>query len=307
MRILITGASGLLGVNLALEAAKHHQVFGVVNRHPLQTTAFKIVQADLLEPGAPERVLEETQPDWVIHCAALAFVDQCETKPDLARRLNSELPGKLAQLVARGGARLVHISTDAVFDGQRGGYTEDDHPNPLSTYAKTKLAGEYAVLDANPDAAVARVNLHGWSMTGKRSLAEFFYYSLSQGKQVMGFTDVYFCPLLANHLSGLLMGILQAKLTGLYHVVSSDCLTKYDFGVRIAERFGLDASLITPTSVYDSGLTAVRSPNLTLKVDKLTQDLGVAPPDITAGIDELYRLYQQGYPQKLLEMAQKET
>lgn len=303
MRVLITGASGILGVNLALEAAKHHQVFGVVNRHPLQTDAFKTLQADLLEPGALSRVLGETQPDWVIHCAALADVDQCESQPELARRLNSELPGKLAEIVARGGARLVHISTDAVFDGQRGGYTEEDQPNPLSTYAKTKLAGEQAVLQANPDAVVARVNLHGWSLTGKRSLAEFFYYNLKAGNPVMGFTDVYFCPLLANHLAGLLLQVLEAKLSSLYHVVSSECLTKYDFGLRIAERFGLDASLISPSSVEDSSLSAARSPNLILKVDKLERDLGITPPDLSTGIDDLYTLYQQGYPQKLRKMA----
>ncbi len=185
-RILITGASGLLGLNTALEAAKEHQVFGQVNSQRLNTTAFSVIQADLLVPGAIQRLLEDTQPDWVIHCAALANVDLCETDPQQAQQLNSEVPGELAEYVARGGARLIHVSTDAVFDGQVGDYREQDAPNPLGVYARSKLAGEQAVAEANPQAIIARVNLFGWSLFGKRSLAEFFFNNLERGKAVHG-------------------------------------------------------------------------------------------------------------------------
>ena len=307
-RILVTGASGLLGLNLAFSAAteadKDTVVFGQVNTHRLRTHAFRVVQADLLAPGAVERLLDETQPDWVIHCAALAVVDACESDPELARQLNTELPRKLADLcakrktnVARGGARLVHISTDAVFDGGRGDYTEEDPPNPLSTYALTKLEGERAVAEANPDAIIARVNLFGWSLSGKRSLGEFFFNNLKNGKAVMGFTDVYFCPVLANDLGGILISMLENRLSGLYHVVSRDCTSKYEFGVRLARQFGLDESLIKPASVSQAGLKAARSPNLTLQTDKFTRDLGQSPPDISTSLEHFYRLYEQGYPQ----------
>ena len=141
MRILITGASGLLGLNLALEAAAQNEVYGTAKDHLISTDAFTVLPSNLLAPGAVERLLDQSQPDWVIHCAALANVDACEADPVLARQLNTELPAQLAAHVARGGARLVHISTDAVFDGQRGSYTELDEPNPLGVYAQTKLEG----------------------------------------------------------------------------------------------------------------------------------------------------------------------
>ena len=299
MRILVTGASGLLGLNLALEVAKEHNVFGTVKDHAITTDAFTVHQTDLLVPGAVERLLDKTQPDWVIHCAALANVDACEANPALARQLNSELPRKLATHVGRGGARLVYVSTDAVFDGQRGDYTEEDIPNPLSVYAQTKLEGEQAVAETNPGAIIARVNLFGWSLTGKRSLAEFFFYNLSAGKRVMGFTDVYFCPLLVNVLAHIFIKMLASDLSGLYHVVSRDCLSKYDFGMMIARRFSLDEGLITPSSVEQAALKAARSPKLTLRTDKLTRDLGQFPPSLSTGIERFYTLYQQGYPQKL--------
>ena len=310
MRILVTGASGLLGLNLALSAAKApgggHKIFGTVKDHALRTEAFTAIQIDLRIPGAVERLLDRTQPDWVIHCAAMANVDACEADPQQARQLNSELPTELAAYVARGGARLVHISTDAVFDGQRGGYTEEAVPNPLGVYARTKLDGELAVAQANPQAVIARVNLFGWSLSGARSLGEFFFSYLSAGKRVPGFTDVTFCPLLANDITPILLGMLTMQLSGLYHVVSRDCTSKYDFGVRIARRFGLDESLITPASVAEGGLKAARSPNLTLRTDKLSAALGEPPPDLSTGIEHFYRLYQQGYPQFLQRLVRRE-
>jgi dTDP-4-dehydrorhamnose reductase len=322
MRILVTGASGLVGLNLALQAAQSglpdsenlasagsqarqeklaegHTVFGVVNSHPLKTSAFQVIQADLLAEGQVERMLDELQPDWVINCAAAAIVDACEADPDLAYRMNTELPAKLAAHVARGGARLVHLSTDAVFDGLRGDYSEDDTPNPLGVYSRTKLQGELAVAEADPTAIVARVNLVGWSLTGQRSLAEWFFYNLSAGRPVKGFTDVFFCPLLVNDLAGLLLQMLDLRLQGLYHVVSSQCLSKYSFATALAERFELDAGLIEPISVQQSGLKAVRSPNLSLRSDKLAAALGRPLPNLSQALDGLHTLYRQGYPQFL--------
>jgi dTDP-4-dehydrorhamnose reductase len=307
MRILITGASGLLGLNLALELSKAHTVFGTVNRHILRTSLFHVQQADLDAPEALEHLLDETQPDWVIHCAALADLDRCEAVPDLAYRLNAELPGRLATLVARGGARLIHISTDAVFDGVRGNYTEDDVPNPLSIYARTKLAGERAVLAADPAAIVARVNLFGWSLSGKRSLGEFFVYNLQAGQGVKGFTDVCFCPLLSNDMAPILEKILEKGLSGLYHLVSCDCVSKYDFGVAIARQFDLDEKLITPTSMANTNLKAARSPNLSLRSDKLAAALGEPLPRLSPAIHRFYTLYQQGYPQALKRLGSTDS
>jgi dTDP-4-dehydrorhamnose reductase len=302
MRVLVTGASGLLGLNLALEASQQYEVYGSVNRNVLRTKVFTVIQSDLTTPGAPEGLIDEHRPDWVINCAALANVDLCEAEPELAKQLNSELPEKLANYVARGGARLVHVSTDAVFDGKRGEYTEQDEPNPLSQYARTKLMGEQAVLDANPEAIVARVNLFGWSLSGERSLAEWFFNNLSAGNSIMGFTDVYFCPLLVNDLAKLLLRMLENGMQGLYHVVSSECSSKYDFGVRLARVFELDESLIKPALVAKSGLKAARSPNLTLKADKLKKALGKKTPDLSSGLKHFYTQYTNGYPEFIRQM-----
>jgi len=298
MRLLITGASGLLGLNLALQARNAHTVVGV-DRCKLGGVPFEVLCADLLEPGAPEKVLEAAQPDGLVHCAALAELEPCEADPGLAARLNAVLPGELAAACKARGVKMAHISTDAVFDGTGPeAYTEADAPHPLSVYARTKLDGEKAVLAADPAALVVRVNFFGWSPSGRRSLAEFFFNNLSAGKRVQGFTDVTFCPAFVGDLADVLLLMLSRDLSGLYHAVGAECLTKYAFGVALARRFGLDDALITPASVEGSGLTAARAHNLHLSVHKLSTALGQSLPAFSTGLERFYTQYQQGFPQK---------
>ncbi len=299
MRLLVTGITGLLGVNLAWEAlAAGHEVVGVARR-ALPRAPFRTLQADLARPGAADEVWRVAHPDAVVHTAALAHVDACEQQPDLAERLNVHLPAELAALAAREGVPFVHISTDAVFDGRRGDYTEADPPRPLNTYARTKLAGERAVQTAYPDALVARVNFFGWSLSGKRSLAEWFLVRLRQGEPSPGFTDVYFCPLLANHLAQVLLEALARGLHGLYHFTGRACVSKYTFGVALARRFGLPAALVRPASVNEAPLTAPRPRRLTLRSDKLAAALGHSLPDWEAGLDAFYTLERRGYPERI--------
>jgi len=300
-RLLVTGASGLLGINLALRETAHREVIGVTNSHSLVNTPFPTKPFNLTAPGAIDCMLDEIQPGVVIHCAAMADIDDCEKQPEKAALINTKVPGILAQACSARNIRLIHLSTDAVFDGLRGDYLETDTPNPLSVYARTKLDGENAVLDACPKAVVARVNFYGWSLTGKRSLAEFFFSNLSEGKPVNGFTDVQFCPLFVNHLADLLLQLLDRGYSGLFHVVSPVSLSKYEFGCRIAEAFGLDDKLIHPVSVMDGGLTAKRSPKLTLNTDKLKQDLQIVLPGVEEGIKEFAEQQAEGFPEQIHE------
>jgi dTDP-4-dehydrorhamnose reductase len=299
MKLLITGASGLLGISLALEAMLDHEVIGV-DRGKLKSAPFQVVQLDLLHRNAIETLLAQVKPDWLVNCAALANLDECEQNPVLARTLNAEIPGELAYACARKGVRFVHISTDAVFDGEKTEpYTEEDQPSPPGIYSQTKLEGERAVQGADAKAIVARVNFYGWSLSGRRSLGEFFVNNLSAGIPVNGFTDVIFCPVLVNQTARLLLTMLEKELYGLYHVVGGQPMSKYQFGIEVAHRFGLPESLISPKSVLTSGLTARRSHNLWLSIHKLSTDLGYEILPFSTGLDEFYAQYQQSYPQKI--------
>jgi dTDP-4-dehydrorhamnose reductase len=299
MKLLITGASGLLGINLAMEAMSEHEVIGI-DRGRLKSAPFKVLKADFLQASEINSIIDLTNPDWLINCAALANLEECEKHPEQAKTLNTNFPAELARACAKRNIKFVHLSTDAVFDGTKeGSYSEEDSPNPQGIYSQTKLEGERAVQEANPQAIIARVNFFGWSLGGRRSLGEFFVNNLSEGKNVNGFTDVIFCPMWVNHLAQTLIAMLEKDLHGLYHVVGAQPMNKYQFGVEVARKFGLRESLIAPQSVERSGLTAKRSHNLWLSVHKLSTDLGRPLPEFSTGLDGFYTQFQQGYPQKI--------
>jgi dTDP-4-dehydrorhamnose reductase len=305
MRILVTGASGLLGLNFALGVdGKTHTVIGVANTAPHIRVNFRYLQAELTETGIIEKLLDEEKPDLLLHTAALANMEACEVNPQLAADVNAVLPGRIAYAAGQRDIQMIHISTDAVFDGTKGNYRETDAPNPLSVYARTKLAGEEAVTNANPQALVARVNFYGWSMSGTRSLAEFFVNHLAAGKTVKGFTDVLFCPLMVLELADLLLEAAEKKLHGLYHLVGAQAMSKFDFGIAIAQTFGFDPDLVKPASVSDGGLTAARSPNLSLNTAKITTALGHALPNFESGLARFYEQYRSGFPQYIQALAQ---
>jgi dTDP-4-dehydrorhamnose reductase len=300
MKLLITGASGLLGISLALEAMREHEVIGL-DRGKLKSAPFQVVKVDLLQPNTIDPVIDSSQPDWLVNCAALTNLELCEEHPDLSRMLNTEIPGQLAESCAKKGIRFVHISTDAVFDGTKTEfYTEDDQPNPRGVYAQTKLDGEHAVHEANPQAIIARVNFYGWSLSGNHSLGEFFVNNLSAEQSLSGFTDIIFCPILVQHTARLILDMLEKELCGLYHVLGGNPMSKYQFGLEVARKFGLRESLIEPKSAISSHLTVRRSPNLWLSTHKLSTDLGYEIPEFSTGLDEFYTQYQQGYPQKIM-------
>jgi dTDP-4-dehydrorhamnose reductase len=304
MKLLITGASGLLGINLAMEAMRDHEIIGV-DRGKLRSAPFPVIKANFYDRHVFVPTLDQFRPDWVINCAALTNLEECEKHPGQAKILNVTLARDLAEDCKNRKIKLIHLSTDAVFDGTKNGaYTEEDEPNPQSVYARTKLDGERAVQEVYPQAVIARVNFFGWSMSGRRSLAEFFFNNLGEGRNVNGFTDVIFCPLWVTDLSRLLIRMLENDLSGLYHVVGSQAIDKYHFGLEVARRFGLRENLILPLSVEDSDLTARRSHNLWLSVHKLSTDLGCEIPSFSTGLDGFYTQFQQGYPQKIRSYQQ---
>jgi dTDP-4-dehydrorhamnose reductase len=259
----------------------------------------------LLDEGAVDSVLDQARPDWLIHCAAIADLEACEENPELARRLNADLPSALAKACLTRGIHMVQVSTDAVFDGTKSGvYTEEDAPHAVNVYSQTKLEAERAVLESNAEAIVVRVNFYGWSLGGRRSLAEFFFNNLTNNKSMSGYTDVIFCPMHVTHLAQTLLEMLSKGLRGLYHAVGPQPMSKYQFGVEIARKFGLNDSEISPKSILVSSLVARRAHNLYLSVDKLSTDLGQPLPSFSTGLDLFYQQFQEGYPQKLRSFAQ---
>ena len=218
--ILVTGASGLLGASVVMVAQEQRrEVTGLYHRHAVTLPGAALVSADLTDESDIRKVFHDLKPESVVHCAAATSVDWCQRHPEEAYRANVDVSARIAEIAAQEGMQLLYISTDSVFDGVRGYYSEADVPAPVNVYAQTKLRGEEKVLGSHSSAAVARVTLYGWNAQNKQSLAEWVLSELALGKPVPGFTDSIFCPILANDLAKVLLAMVDSKLTGIYHVV----------------------------------------------------------------------------------------
>ncbi|MEA1977616.1 MAG: SDR family oxidoreductase [Chloroflexota bacterium] len=302
-RLLITGASGLLGANLVLAAHDEHDVIAVYYRHPIELEGVQSVSADLCQPGRAKELLDRFQPDWVIHCAANTSIDELEGDPERAFRTNRDMAANVAEAAHGIGAKLVHISTDAVFDGRSGSYREDDPTEPVNVYGESKLAGEQAVQAACPEALIIRTNIFGWNAQPKSSLAEWFIHNLIQGIPCKGFTDVYFNPLLVNHLWAIIDSLNNSDLWGVFHVGSDPCISKYEFGVRLAESFDLNQELISAVEIETGSLRASRPKNTCLDCSKIREVIDVELLGLESNIGFFHELEQLGYVEELRKMA----
>lgn len=300
-RWLVTGGTGLLGANALAEISRDTDAVGVARRPPMSANAQKFLAVDLASRKDRDGVVARSGADRILHAAAIATIEGCEADPEGAYELNVLAAEDLALQARKEGARFVFISTDAVFDGVAGSYTEDDPTNPISEYGKGKVEAEQRVLDVNPDALVARVNFYGWSPNGVRSLAEFFYNRLSKGEAVGGFTDVSVSTTYVGHLVAAIRELDAITASGIFHVVTSQGTSKYEFGRELAKTFGFASDLVKPV-LSSEVLAARRGSNLILQTNRLRKALGHELPTSAEGLRDLRADREAGRP-ALLDMA----
>lgn len=255
---LVTGANGFLGANAIriLEQKSDTQVVGASRS-----------DFDITDRVGVRDFLSQYSPRFVLNTAAMAIHSECESDPAAAHATNAEAVKTLAQECSAIGATLIQISTDAVFDGLRGDYTELDHTSPKTEYGRSKLLGEEYALANNP-ALVIRTNFFGWSPSGQRSILEFFVHNLAAGTPVNGYTDTITTSLYASDLVERIFALQQSQ--GIVHLTSADPLSKYEFGCLVAETFNLNPESITPTHSPEG------PKNISLNTDK-AQDLLDSP------------------------------
>jgi dTDP-4-dehydrorhamnose reductase len=287
--VLVTGAAGLLGTHACLAARDRGlRVAGTVHRTPSPLAGIDLHSVDLARADDVRALLADVRPAWVIHCAAMTAVDRAEEHPDEAERGNVHASAILARAAADAGAGIVYVSTDAVYPGERGGYGEDDETGPVNVYARTKLQGEDAVREANPDHVVARANLFGWNPRPGQGLAEWILGRLEAGDDVPGFTDVSFNPLEARTLAETLLDLAAGSRRGTVNAGAADAVSKYDFARMVAEVFGHDPERVRPSSAADVAFKAPRPRDTGMDVSRLAAWLGRPIPTVRDGIERFH-------------------
>lgn len=291
--LLVTGASGLLGNAACRGAVGKFHVSGVFFKHKVDISGVEMFAADLSTKEGVAAI-DSRKPNVIIHCAAMTSVDACEERPEEAYRHNVVAAKNVAEAARRCGAYLVHISTESVFDGERGQYTEKDTPRPLNVYARTKLEAESAVLNLVPEAAVVRTTIYGWNAVGKQSLAEWILAKLRAGEEVPGFKDVYFSPILANDLADILFLLCERKPQGILNISGSQACSKYEFAMHLAEAYGFNRERLRPTKAASANFKARRPLNVSLDVTKAQELLRVFFPDLGTGLKRFKAIEDMG-------------
>lgn len=240
-KVWVTGAAGLIGNEIVRSAGRWTAGHEIV---PLTRAELELTDLDAIEAR-----FRADQPDAVIHCAAISRPVDCAQSPELARRVNVEATRKLAELFAD--RFLLYFSTDLVLDGSKGNYIEEDPPNPLHDYGRSKLAGE-DVVRAFDNHAIVRAALNfGCSLTGDRAFNEQMRAQLQAGQDFTLFDDEYRCPLSAEVTARAVWDLMRLRVGGLFLLGGSEKVSRWQIGKALYDRWdGLSGS-IKPGSLKD--------------------------------------------------------
>ena len=261
-RILVIGA-GFLGQQIITDVADSTKnVLGTVFSSKINGEKIDIRKMDSVT-----RCVDKFNPDLIINCAANVNLDFLENNPDLAFSINSEGVKNVALVAKKKCIKLVHISTDGVFDGAKGMYSENDSPNPINVYGKSKLLGEKLIQENLEDHIIIRTNFYGINQKNT-GLLNWIIQRLSDGERIIGFDNIIFNPLHVSDLSKLILEIAQSDYRGVLHLASNDVLSKFEFAVKVADIFHLNKNLITKGTSNDIDLIATRPRNTSLSNKK---------------------------------------
>ena len=277
MKILVTGASGLLGQKVVQQALERgHETYAIYKEHP--TSLGTPIKLDLINFEEFSKVLSKQKTDVVIHTAAYTDVDGCEINRELAWKVNAEATKHLAIASAHVNSHLIYVSTDYVFDGEKGFYTEEDKPNPISYYGYTKLRGEEFIKGYATKWCIARPSvLYGWGPKHKQNFATWIINNLKQGKEVKVLTDQHVSPTLNTNLAAMLLEIAERKITGTTHTAGATRVSRHEFALKLAETFNLNKNLIKPITMNEIRWKAKRPKDSSLNVSKANSLLNTKP------------------------------
>jgi dTDP-4-dehydrorhamnose reductase len=288
-KLLVTGASGFLGWNLCHQARSNWQVYGTYQTNPVEITQINFYKLNLLDFGSLQQLFSQIKPDAVIHTAAASKPNFCQLNPDLSYEINVNASVNIARLCAQNNIPCVFTSTDLVFDGKNPPYSENDAVSPISYYGEQKVAAEQKMLEIYPDTAICRMPLmFGIPSPVAASFIQGFIANLQQGKELTLFTDEIRTPVSGGTAASGLLLALEKRVKGILHLGGIERISRYNFGLLLAEVLGLSIDLIKPCLQQDVFMPAPRSPDTSLDSSKAFS-LGYSPLSIK---DELIAISQ---------------
>jgi len=296
-KLLIIGSTGLVGSKLASVAANYG--FEAYNTQYSRKSPFSnSTQLDITNHDETLRLVGEIMPRVIVNTAALTNVDYCETHKEQAESVNFRGVRNLAEATRKNECRLIQVSTDSVFDGTYGHYSESDTPHPLNYYSMTKLEAE-KVVSSLSNYAIARPSvIHGWhsqvigapsGSTKPMNFAMFVLDKLRNNETVRAIRDQYSSPTFADNLAEALLRLAKSTENGLFHTAGRSCLSRYEFAIKLTQIFGYSTKLVQPIFTSEFEQQAERPKNCCLRVEKAEKALGMRFLTAEEGIIEMKR------------------
>jgi dTDP-4-dehydrorhamnose reductase len=293
MDVFVVGVGGLLGSNVVVEALERDLT--VAGSYHSDTPAFDVPlrKLDIRDTDAFVDSLEEFDPSLVVNCAAMTDVDDCERRPERAHEINGLAPVELARVCSDRGTEFVHVSTDYVFDGKSADrYREDDDPNPIQEYGRSKLAGERGVRSSNDSVLVVRLSFvygvnHSFVTPELEGFPAWVRSRLADGRDVPLFTDQHVTPSRARSTAESILSLADDGAFGTYHVAARSCITPYEFGGLLAVQIGADEERLVESSQAAVDQDAARPTNTCLSVSTVEERLGRPQPTIQEDVRAL--------------------
>lgn len=288
--VLITGSSGFLGRNLLKFSTKNFNLVAQYRNSPPAAYGENVqfLKLDFLKNNWGK--LNNIKLQVIIHTAAMASIDECEAQQKSAHQINYQATCRLVDIAARRKIRFIFISSDVVFDGDKGNYSETDEPHAVNFYAQTKIAAEKYVIENHPNAVVVRPGLfYGLALNGRPSFTEIMLQHLYAGKQIYAFTDQYRTPILVNNLVSALWELAENSYCGYLHLAGPQRLSRWDLGKLLCEIFKLDENLLIPVKSQEVKLLAKRPQDCSLNISLSRSLLKTQFVDCRSGLQLAYR------------------
>ena len=286
MKALVTGGSGLLGAEIArLLSEAGHDVLSAFKTHP--PPVGNPIRLDLSELDKIQPKFQKARPDLIVHTAAMSDVDLCEENPDIANEVNGKATGKIGEAASHVGAYVVYVSTDYVFDGQIGSYREEDKPNPINHYGKSKLLGEELLRESGARQCIVRTSvLYGWGREYRPNFATWILHRLESDEHVKVVNDQVASPTLNLNLAQMILELAAKQYEGVLHLAGATRTNRYTFAKQVAEAFNLDPSLIEPVKSDQIDWKAKRPADSSLNVDRASRVLDRKPLELHEALEQ---------------------
>ncbi len=288
-RIILTGGSGLLAVNWGYKIRNDFDVLLFTHDHSVNIPGVLSQKVDLSSVKKIQTAINDFKADIIVHTAGMTNVDLCEKEPDKAFRANVGLSENVAIGCAETNRKLVHISTDHLFDGSKSLVTEEEPLSPVNVYGYTKAEAETVVKKNVPESLIIRTNFYGWGNRYRTSLSDWVIGLLESNKEVPAFNDSYFTPILIDHLLEAIHDLVNLNHSGTYNICGNKKISKYEFAKAIANVFAYDSELIKSTNISDANLFARRPNDMSLSNKKISNVFNKTVGDLEAGLSSLSR------------------